>query len=140
MTKEVIINLSNHQTDEFGQEYITSQQLEGQYYEKGNTIYLLYESTDTESGSATKNTLKISDTCIELISHGAIKSRIRFIINTKTEAEYITPYGALSLSVDTEKVLILKEENLLKIKLHYDLIENDRLLSHSKMSIKVKSC
>lgn len=135
MDKTVKITISGIQNDETGQELLTKTAAEGQYYEKGDCHYILYQETDPESGHITKNTLKWTKGRLELIRRGNISSHMIFEPGRTLPTGYTTPYGTLTLDVSTETLRILQTDEAVSIRIGYQLSAEASFLSANELTI-----
>lgn len=139
MTRDVNLTITGIQTDQDGHDTVTELRVRGQYYEKDGSRYLLYEEQDSDSGTVTKNTIKIKDCLLELSRSGSIRSRMLFQAGKSHQTSYITPYGALLLEVHTESMRNFWSDNNGTIQIDYYLAAENEILSRNKLSIKIVS-
>lgn len=137
MNRNVKISVSGTQCDEGGNEVQTSCRASGQYYEKNNCRYLLYEEQDGESGAVTSNTLKIRDNVLELSRRGGIRSRMIFEAGRTCPAGYDTAYGSMQLEVYTESLKFLWTEDHASVIIIYNLLMAGGLLSRNRLVIEI---
>lgn len=135
MTRDVYITITGTQLDEYGHEAVTELKVQGQYYEKGGSRYLLYEEQD--EGTVTKNTVKIKDCLLELSRSGPSRSRMLFQTGKAHHTNYITPYGVLQLEIYTEAMRSFWSEDSGTIELSYHLTAENLILSRNKLSVKI---
>lgn len=139
MTKEVLITVrglqNGPQTDGEPIEMTTV----GEYYYKNNKHYLLYEEVMEGESNTTKNRIKIAPGMMELTKSGVVNVHMLFEENKKHITHYHTPYGALSMGIDTKQVVIEEEENSMRILATYGLEMNQEFLADCDIEITVKS-
>ena len=139
MTKNVSIQVSGSQTDESGQVLRTTQNVSGEYYEKGTAIYLRYEETDTENGFTTTNLLKIAGDTVSLTRSGHIRSTMIWTAGQTQLFDYSTPLGLLKFETRTEKLKTLSSEHRFTLKIAYKLYTDETFISDNRLIIDVQS-
>ena len=111
----------------------------GTYLRKENTHYLSYDEAD-ENGRLTKNRIKITPECIEMVKQGGVTTQMLFRLGEKQYSCYSTPFGDLTLGMTTKKIQVEEEERALSAKLLYALEINGAHMSECKLDIEVKEC
>lgn len=109
----------------------------GCYYDRGETKYLIYEESGTETPEKYKVTLKITADRVLMIRKGTGSSRLEFIAGQSIRCDYDTGSGILPLTVHTHRILTALESSGVKIHLMYDLFYNDALLSGNEVTITI---
>lgn len=137
VTRDVFITVTGTQLDEDGHRSVTELKVQGQYFEKDDSRYLLYEEKDSDTGAVTKNTIKITDSAAELSRNGFVSSRMVFRPGETCRTSHITPYGILTLDVHTEDLKSFWTENSGTLQVDYCLSSEENLLSENRLSIKV---
>ena len=111
----------------------------GTYLRKESTHYLTYDEAD-ENGKLTKNRIKITPECIEMVKQGGITTQMLFRLGEKQYACYSTPFGDITLGMTTKKIQVVEEEHAFFVNLLYELEVNGKHLSECKLDIEVKEC
>lgn len=139
MTKDVFISIrglqNGPQTDEEPLELITV----GEYFYKNGKHYLLYEEAVEGETKTIKSRIKITPERVELTKNGVVTVQMCFEEHKKHTTQYHTPYGSLSMGIDTEKLKIEESENEMNISIRYALEMNEEFVADCKIQIKVKS-
>lgn len=139
MTRDVHITVTGVSLDESGQETATELTTRGQYFEKDDSRFLLYEEQDPDSGAVVRSTLKIKNHTVELSKSGAVRSRMIFETGKTHRTSYDTPYGSLLLDICTDDLKSAWSDNTGSVQLAYRLLTEDALLSRNRLFIKIKS-
>lgn len=139
MTKNVHVRVSGSQTDETGQVLRTTQNADGEYFEKNHAKYLRYEETDPEDGSVTVNLLKITEDTVTLTRSGHIRSTMIWSVGHHRLFDYHTPLGLLKLETRTEKLKTLSSAHHLTVKVAYKLYSDDSFLSDNRLIVEADS-
>lgn len=139
MTKEVIITIrglqNGPQTDGEPIEMITT----GEYFYKNNKHYILYEEVMEGETRTTKNRIKIAPGMMELNKNGVVNVNMLFEENKKNITHYYTPYGSLTMGIDTKQVLLEEEEDRMQISVLYGLDMNQEFVADCDIQISVES-
>ncbi len=139
MTKEVLVTIrglqNGPQTDGEPIEMTTV----GEYYYKNEKHYILYEEVMEGEIGTTKNRIKIAPEMMELTKKGVVNVHMLFEKNKKNITQYYTPYGSLSMGIDTKQVEIREEADLLEVSVIYGLEMNQEFLADCDIQITVKS-
>lgn len=139
LTKDVRITVRGIQRDEDGNELVTETVSDGEYYERGGSIYLFYEEFPEEESRAVKHTIKCKENVLELTKKGLVNARIIFEPGQTHMTDYATPYGLLRLGVKTRGVNSLVGENVLEIQAEYALTSEEEILNECEILIRVES-
>ena len=116
-------------------EFLTS----GTYYEKKDSIYILYEQVEEDGLEVTKNRIKVTDDCIEVTKTGSVSTHMIFDLKHRTDSVYDTPFGRMILGINTSRIDIVKEEDLLGVIIGYELNINSQTILETELAIKVIS-
>ncbi len=141
MTKEVLLSLQGLQ---FDQREADADRIEtltiGDYYKKNDKHYVLYEEVTEGFTQPTKNRLKISDHCLELVRNGLVNVHMVFEENKKNMTNYNTPFGPLLIGIDTRKIQVEETEDRILVDVEYALDVNYEFLTdcHIKIDISPK--
>ncbi|MDO5518946.1 MAG: DUF1934 domain-containing protein [bacterium] len=143
MTKEVLISISGLQLEIDEQEAVEVISV-GDYYKKNEKHYLRYEDLamdceDLGINNVNKNTIKISDTQVDIMKKGASNTHMIFEKNKKNVTYYSTPFGELLIGIYTTKLDITETEEELLVKLKYALDVNASHVSDCDITIRVSS-
>ena len=139
MTKEVLISVKGLQLDIDGEEAVEVISV-GDYYLKNGKHYLLYEELAMDSESSdqlTKNTIKISDSQVDMVKKGSSNTHMIFEKNKRNETYYSTPFGELLIGIYTTRLEICEEEETISVKLEYALDVNGNHVTDCDITIKV---
>ncbi len=137
MEKKVRLTLTNRQTDGTGEVTVTKQSVTGQYYEKDDGFYLLYEDSPEENGAASRNRIRLKGSVLELTKRGGISSRMVFEPGKEYVTDYVTPCGCLKMGVSTLSLETVHKEDRLLIRLEYSLTSEGTLISRCALEIQV---
>ena len=134
----VTLTITGTQTGEDNESMTIATRTEGEYFERGNSTYLLYDETDPDDGSVTKNMLKLSGGALSLSKKGAVNSNMTWEEGKTIVSDYSSAVGRLMLSVKTKRLHICDSEEELHLEVNYRLSVEDTFLSDNSLSIHVQ--
>lgn len=114
------------------------QDVPGQFFNMGKTIYLRYQEKlkDQDPAMVTFKINAVGE--IQLTrQQGQNRSQMFFVVNKKLEARYQTPYGVVPLITVTPKMNVTLSEYPVsgKVSIDYDLISNGQELGEYKIRL-----
>lgn len=141
MTKDILISIKGLQF-ESGSDEAVEMIAPGEYYMRNGKHYVLYEEmAEGMDGShdISKNTLKISEHSVEIMKKGGSNVHLVFQENQKNMTYYTTPFGQLLISIFTNHIAVKEKEDVIEVKLRYDLEINQSYVSDCEITIYVMS-
>ena len=110
------------------------------YYCKNNKHYVIYDEPVEGSSEVIKNKIKITDNnIIEIMKSGLSNSHMTFEKGKKNLSIYQTPYGEMTLEVDTSEMDIRQSEDKMLITLAYQLDVNHEPLASCNITMNISS-
>lgn len=137
MSKKAVITVkSNVSVEEESIEVITP----GEFTVLKNGFKAEYEETKLSGMEGTKTTMMIKENSFELIRCGSTETQMIFDKKNQSISLYKTPYGSMSITIDTKKLDIDVDENGGKIRIAYTLLveEQQKVETNLIVDIKVK--
>lgn len=134
----VTLTITGTQTGEDNESMTITTRAEGEYFERGNSTYLLYDEKDPDDDSVTKNMLKLSGRVLSLSKKGAVNSNMTWEEGKNIVSDYSSAFGRLALSVETGRLEISNSERELHLEVHYRLSMEDTFLSDNSLTIHVQ--
>ena len=110
----------------------------GKYYRKNDRHYLFYEELIEGTDRMTSNRVTIMPGRMELLRRGAVNTVMTFEPGRMVRENYHTPYGALSMGVDTQKLRIQEKEDGLEAEAEYLLEVNGEITSFNHLVLDVE--
>ena len=139
MTKEVRVRVYSLQkgpdTDGEPIELIT----DGEYFYKNNKHYVLYEESVEGEKIRNKNRIKISQGHMELTKSGAVSVTMVFEEGQKHRTLYHTPYGSITMDIDTKNVQVWETEGAMEMEIAYALYMEEEFVADCQIRIGVKN-
>ncbi|GKS82103.1 hypothetical protein LPAF129_17890 [Ligilactobacillus pabuli] len=136
---EVMIHLETRNVQD-GQVNQLVQDVPGQFFNMGKTIYLRYQekATDGQTAAVTFKVNAAGDE-VQLSRHqGDNRSRMIFAVNQQVEAKYQTAYGNLPLTILTPKLNVSLSNYPIsgKVSVDYTLFSNGQELGQYKIRLQ----
>lgn len=136
MKKDVLITILGSQTD--GKTTENSEvKTVGEYYLKNDKHFLMFEEL-TEDHETIKTTMKIGGQNITLVRNGVQSTRMVFEKGEMNLASYVTPFGDITLGVNTGELELEESENHLKARVVYGLDMNGEFVTTNTIQIEVR--
>lgn len=105
-------------------------------WQKRNSEFIRYE--ELIESSKVNVTIKIEDNGIKLIRKGDINMNLHFVEGTETTTLYTIPAGRIPLTVKTLSILHFVKDNGGKLKIHYELFQNEEKMGSYQYEINYK--
>ncbi len=138
MTKEVLVAIRGLQFDASEEETNIETVNVAEYYEKGNSRYVVYEELEEGTAESTKNIIKFKDNVMELTKKGFINVHMVFEENRKNMTNYATPFGDILIGIDSKKVSMTEEEKHIRMNVDYALEVNYEHLADCKITVDIR--
>ena len=110
----------------------------GEYYNRNGSHYVMYEDVDEQTTDITKNIIKICDEYIEIRKRGQIDTNMIFQKGKVNKTYYSTPFGDMSVEINTNDIEINCTDKLLDVKIDYALLINNQHLSDCQVGMKIR--
>lgn len=137
MTRDVLISISGFQmldNEQQDVELITR----GDYFLKNGKHYILYDEVMEGGDGTVRNTIKIGPGCMDIIKSGVTSTHMVFEQNKKNLTCYLTPMGELMVGIQTNKIAMQEEEELLQVNVEYSLDINYEHVSDCNIKVAVR--
>ncbi|WZL73562.1 DUF1934 domain-containing protein [Clostridiaceae bacterium 35-E11] len=102
--KNVMLKIEGTQKSVDGEENVIELTTEGKLYEKGSTVYLVYEETEVSGMEGCTTTVKLTKDKVSMKRFGTSNSEIVFEKGRRYETNYNTPYGNFDMQVVTKEI------------------------------------
>lgn len=137
MTKDVLLALKGLQFDGNSQEDYTTI-LPAEYYQRNGKHYVVYDEVMEGFSESTKNIIKFTDNEMDVSKKGVVNVHLLFEENRKNLANYGTPFGEIMVGINTTKIELEESEDLIRVKVDYDLELNYQHLADCKISLDIR--
>ena len=139
MDKEVLITLKGLQINEPVDTGVVEIVALGEYYEKNDKKYIIYEEVVEGMEGKIKNIIKLSPTCMEVTKKGLTNTHMVFEENKKNLTVYNTPFGAFSLGIMAKGIDIDEQDDSMSVKVEYELDMNYEHVADCSISLGIQS-
>lgn len=135
MNKKAVITVkSNISVEEESIEVITP----GVFTVLKNGFKVEYDETKLSGMEGTKTTMMINKNSFELIRCGSTETQMIFDRNNHSMSLYKTPYGNMTVTIDTKQLNIDVDENGGSIHIVYTLLIEDQQKIETDLNIDIK--
>jgi uncharacterized beta-barrel protein YwiB (DUF1934 family) len=136
MKKNAVISVSSTRE---GEEDIIEVVTPGDFYKKDNFYYAKYNETEISGMEGTETTFKMNDDSFSLMRIGTTNANMDFGKNKNNLTVYDTPYGAMELRIQTNKLEIDVNEGGGNILIDYNLSISGQSYQNTKLKINIKA-
>jgi len=141
--KKVTVWIFSEQTDLNGEHQYMETKAAGQLSEREDVLYLLYEEEGEgkkTQESPVKNLLKIEKKPLKvsLKKSGEVSWKTFFETGERSISAYRTPYGALTMEVETESVSFEQTEHKISLQLAYTLFIQGEKQAACRLKMEIK--
>ena len=139
MTEDILVSVKGlHTLESEGEDEIEVFSA-GKYYLKNGKHYILYEELVEETGEIIKNRITLKDGHMEVQKSGPMSAKMVFESDHKNMSWYNTPFGNLLAGIEVKDMQVKEEEDLLEIKVDYELEINYERIADCRILIRVMS-
>ena len=111
----------------------------GDYYNRNEKHYLLFEERIEGLDGITKNIIKFDDKIVDITKKGAANVHMVFEKNKKNVSCYATPFGNLTVGIMAHRIRIEERDTDIDVEVGYSLDVNDEYLADCSIQLNVKS-
>ena len=138
MTENVKVTVIGTHAPGTPEEDVIKSTCPGQYYEKGEKQYVIFEEEQEGFSEKIKTMIKFTRKSVEITKKGLIHSHMIFEQGGCHETDYATPYGTMKMEVDTSSLIMLYTEEYIRMDIAYTLRLGGNEDVKSKIVIKIK--
>ncbi len=143
MTKEVLISIRGLQIGEEAANEEEFEQIEtictGEYFYRNGSHFVLYDELMEGFEESCRNMLKFHEKEFSQTRKGPVNVQMMFEEGKKTMTSYVTPFGNIMMSFDTDVIEIEETEDLIKIHISYVLEANYQFVANCNIYVEIKS-
>ena len=122
--------------DETDDDIETVQQ--GEYFFRNGSHFLLYEEYLEDFPEPVKSVIRIRGKEMTLTRKGPLNVQMNFTQGKKTLTRYRTPYGAMTIGLDTDRVECRAENNGLFVEVEYVLEANYQYVADCTIRVEAR--
>lgn len=136
--KRVLVDVKSIQRDADGKDETYEFFSNGQYYEKNNAKYIMYDESATTGLDGVKTTIKITAEAVTLIRTGAVKMRHKYILGKTSESILETVAGKLPMKVKTHEYSCAIQDGQGALHLGYDISIAGEWQFYNQINIRLR--
>ena len=137
MTKKVLVTIEGQQSGAEEEPIVVT--APGVYHMTNGNHYIQYEEILAESEVISNNTIKISSSKVILTKKLPLRTQMVFDLMEMTQTTYQTPYGDISLDINTVAILVLEEPDRIEVDMKYSLSSDSALISDNLIKLVITS-
>ena len=138
MTRDVMISICGLQFLEDGMDDDIETVQQGQYFFRSGSHFLLYDEYLEDFREPVKSVIRIRGRELTLTRRGPMNVQMNFAQGKKTLTRYQTPYGVMTIGLDTDRVECQVSESGLSIEVDYALEANYQYVADWRIQIEVR--
>lgn len=140
--RECTVCVRSEQKNADGETQYFETKSKGRLSEREGALFVLYEENTEEmpEKQSVKNLLKIEEEPlrVSLKKSGAVSWRMTFEKGNRKEAEYGTPYGALQIGIETERIILKKRQEKTSLQLLYALFIQGEKQADCRLELEIR--
>ena len=105
-------------------------EIAGDVYLKENSVHIIYKESNT------KTHIRISGQTVHVHRLGELSGDLWFVEGDERDTRYETPYGRMTLTLDTHR--IDWDAKKLRLYIRYNILTEGQLVSMNEMTIEMK--
>ena len=138
MTRDVMISICGLQFLEDGMDDDIETVQQGQYFFRSGSHFLLYDEYLADFRAPVSRAIRIRGRELTLTRRGPMNVQMNFAQGKKTLTRYQTPYGVMTIGLDTDRVECQVSESGLSIEVDYALEANYQYVADCRIQIEVR--
>ncbi|MCD7927785.1 MAG: DUF1934 domain-containing protein [Oscillospiraceae bacterium] len=99
---------------------------------------LVYQESELTGLEGTQTTFQIQPDSVTLVREGQVNSHFLFQDGQRYQTLYHTPYGALEMSVSTQRLRVRMEENAGELEVVYTIEMNHIMTGKHRLNIQIQ--
>ena len=119
--ERIRLRISGEQTDEAGNVDRNETAAEGILFREGDRVRVEYMERPSEGADTVRSRLLLSESGMEMIREGSLRSHMVFQPGHPCSTEYGTPFGILPMEIETEFYRLLERKKSIHARARYRL-------------------
>lgn len=140
--RECTVCVQSEQKNADGETQYFETKSKGRLSEREGALFVLYEENTEEmpENQSVKNLLKIEEEPlrVSLKKSGSVSWRMTFERGSRMETEYGTPYGALKIGIETERIILKKRQEKTSLQLLYALFIQGEKQADCRLELEIR--
>ncbi|MGE4484241.1 MAG: DUF1934 domain-containing protein [Oscillospiraceae bacterium] len=138
--KKAIISIKGIQIPENDEKDVVELVTDGEYHHADGVAVFSYMESELTGLEGTKTTFEVKDDTVTLTREGAVNTRMVFCEGKKNYFAYETPFGAVTMGVNTHGVTAKLHDGGGNLEIHYLIDMDNTPISRNTFKINVKEC
>jgi len=140
MEKQVILSIRGQQTFENMEPEVTELVTEGTLHmDEGSNVTLTYQESELTGLEGTQTTIQVEPESVTILREGEVNSQMVFQEGRRHLSLYNTPYGALTMGVNTRKMKVDLDETGGSIEIDYAIEIDHAVAGQNLFQIYVRT-
>lgn len=140
MEKQVILSIRGQQTFENMEPEVTELVTEGTLHMDGSSnVTLTYQESELTGLEGTQTTIQVEPESVTILREGEVNSQMVFQEGRRHLSLYNTPYGALTMGVNTRKMKVDLDETGGSIEIDYAIEIDHAVAGQNLFQIYVRT-
>ncbi|MBP2644578.1 MAG: hypothetical protein H6Q75_18 [Firmicutes bacterium] len=136
--RKVVVSVIGTQDDASGEQNKIELVTKGTRYDKTGVSYVTYREEEASGMGGSTTLLKVFSDHFVVVRRGAIEQQMEFFPNRKCESRVTTPYGVITVCVDTKKIETAFGGKTMSLYAVYDLEINNKRQSSNTIAVSVR--
>ena len=111
----------------------------GKLYITSNSYRVEYDETELSGMEGTKTTMLIKDNYFKLSRVGTTETNMEFELNNESISLYKTPFGVMSIAINTKKLDINMDDNGGNVHIVYTLSVEGQPMIETDLNVFIKA-
>ena len=139
MTKEVVVTICGRQTEPGQETNIVETKARGEYYERNQHRFLLFEEEVEGFPMPIKNMLRFTEDFVEMTKKGPVTTKMTYKKGENHLCPYQTPYGEFLFGMNTKEIRFFESENQIRVIVDYAMEIEEKHFADCQIIIKILS-
>lgn len=136
--KRVLVGLKSIQRDASGKDTVVELLSPGEYHEKNNVKYIIYNESEVTGLDGVRTTIKIKPDSVILIRNGNVSMRHEYVLGDMKQTVVDTPFGELHMGIRTHELNTHIEDGVGNVHLGYDISVGGEWQFYNQLDIKLQ--
>lgn len=136
--KRIVVALKSIQRDINGEDTVIELVSSGEYHEKNDTKYIMYQESEVTGMEGVHTTIKVKPHSVVLIRNGKVAMRNEYVLGETHQTVYRTPFGELHMAVKTHELSSNIQDGVGTLHLGYDVSVSDEWQYYNQLDIELR--
>lgn len=137
--QKVILTIKGSIVDSYDDHESVELETEGYTYEEDGFRCFSYAESEMTGMEGTSTVIKVKNDQVDIIRIGTVNSIMEFETGKKNITLYSTPYGEISLEIETQDIEIeRKDAKIVRVKVNYTIGVSGVTNSKNTMEVKIR--